>query len=161
MTAEPSRAVMLPSPPVARPGGGRVESNDVSETLWMWRRAWALVDRAERLQRQLFEPRTKARRSTPVWEPPIDVYETSEGYHVVVALPGVDPGGLELAVEGHVLAVAGHGSRPALGEAVVHRLEIPHGCFERRVALPPGAYEIGSQRWVDGCLVLLVRRVRA
>lgn len=133
----------------------------MSETLWMWRRAWALVDRAERVQRQLFEPRPTSRRRSPVWEPPIDVYETDEGYHVMAALPGVQPEGLELAVEGRVVTIAGQGSRPMYGEAVVHRLEIPHGCFERRVALPPGSYELDSQRWVHGCLVLLVRRVHA
>ena len=130
----------------------------MSETLWMWRRAWALVERAERLQRQVFEPRATT-RSRPVWEPPIDVYETDEGFRVVVALPGVDPGRLEVAIEGPVLSIAGHGARPAFGQAVVRRLEIPHGCFERRVALPPGTFEVHEHEWRNGCVVLHVQRV--
>jgi hypothetical protein len=36
----------------------------------------------------------------------------------------------------------------------VHRLEIPYGRFERRIALPPGRYELLEQACMNGCLVL-------
>jgi len=131
----------------------------MSDTVWMWRRAWALVERAERLQRQIFEPGAAARPAhVPVWEPPIDVYETAAGFHVVVALPAVDPERLELAIDGRVLTIAGHCRRPSYEGAVVRRMEIPHGCFERRIALPAEGFAIGSHELVDGCLILLVRR---
>ncbi len=43
---------------------------------------------------------------------------------------------------------------PGLKHARVHRLEIPHGQFERRVELPPGSYELNKRMLVNGCLFL-------
>jgi len=42
---------------------------------------------------------------------------------------------------------------------VVHRLEIPHGRFERRVALPPGSYEVERKELVNGCLLLGLKKL--
>jgi hypothetical protein len=36
----------------------------------------------------------------------------------------------------------------------VRQLEIPYGAFERRIALPPGRFEVGKPELVQGCLVL-------
>jgi HSP20 family molecular chaperone IbpA len=36
----------------------------------------------------------------------------------------------------------------------VHRLEIPYGRFERRIALPPSGLELGQAEFADGCLML-------
>ena len=57
----------------------------------MWAEACALLDRAEQLHRQFFEP---ARAGTRLarWEPPIDVFETEQQLRIIVALPGVAPG---------------------------------------------------------------------
>ena len=56
----------------------------------MWAEACALLDRAEQLHRQFFEP---ARAGTRLarWEPPIDVFETEQQLRIIVALPGVAP----------------------------------------------------------------------
>jgi len=131
----------------------------MSETVWMWRRAWALLDRAERLQRQLFEPDAPGprRARTPVWEPPTDVYETAEGLYVVVALPGVDPMRVEVTIEGRLLRITGHCGRPSFEGAVVHRVEIPRGCFERQVVLPAEGYAMRMSAMEHGCLTLIVR----
>jgi hypothetical protein len=42
--------------------------------------------------------------------------------------------------------------------AIIHRLEIPHGRFERRIELPPGQYEFGRQELAHGCLMIGLRK---
>jgi hypothetical protein len=64
---------------------------------------------------------------------------------VVVALPGVDPDKVEAAIVDGDLEIAGTGVLPRqLQAAVMHRLELPHGCFERRVQLPDGGSQVGA-----------------
>ena len=43
---------------------------------------------------------------------------------------------------------------PVLRTAIIHRLELPQGRFERHIPLPPGVY--GKPRTVvaNGCLVI-------
>ena len=60
---------------------------------------------------------------------------------VIVALPGVKPEQVEAAIDGGDLVLAGTRTLPAeLASAVIHRLELPQGRFERRLALPGGRY---------------------
>ncbi|WP_207480037.1 Hsp20/alpha crystallin family protein [Arenibaculum pallidiluteum] len=121
--------------------------------LSMWAEACEMLDRAERLHRQFFTPVASA--AHPVWEPPIDVYETDAEYVLVVALPGVAPGSVEVTIERRTLTVLAERHLPALsGRAAIHRLEIPQGRFERRLELPPVPLELGRRDLVDGCLVL-------
>ena len=42
---------------------------------------------------------------------------------------------------------------------VIHRLEIPYGRFDRRIALPRGRYEIGRRELADGLLTIELLRV--
>ena len=67
--------------------------------------------------------------------------ETEREVLVLVALPGVDPDRVEAVIDGADLVVAGSRVLPAaLRTAVIHRLELPQGRFERRVRLPAGRY---------------------
>jgi HSP20 family protein len=38
--------------------------------------------------------------------------------------------------------------------AAIHRLEIPHGHFERRIVLQAGRLELARREVTDGCLLL-------
>ena len=105
---------------------------------WMWSEACEMLTRAERLHREFFRPARSASGSL-AWEPPVDVLETEREVLVLMALPGVDPERVEALIDGADLAVAGSRVLPAvLRTAVIHRLELPQGRFERRVRLPPG-----------------------
>ena len=42
---------------------------------------------------------------------------------------------------------------PELRTAVIHRLELPQGRFERRIPLPPGRYDAVRRFAANGCLV--------
>src|SRR5690606_37570887 len=105
------------------------------------------VARADRLQRQMFQPAASSPRRAPAWEPPVDVFETATDLRVLAALPGIDPGQIQVAIDDGVLIIAGERRlRPELQGAVIHRLELPQGRFERRLALPAGRFEVEPPR---------------
>jgi HSP20 family protein len=126
---------------------------------WMWGEALDVLARAERMHRQLFQPvAAPARR--PCWEPPVDVLETRDQVVIIAALPGVSDTALSLAIEGPALVIGGERTLPAeLRTAVIHRLELPQGRFERRVPLPAGQYDQIRHRVQDGCLVVTLRKL--
>lgn len=124
----------------------------------MWAQACELLERAERLQRQFFRLGTET-ASRHAWQPPTDIFETERELWILVALPGVPAADIELGIEGGALRVSGMRPLPqAMRQATVHRLEIPHGRFERRIELPPGRYELDRHEVQHGCLVLTLRK---
>ena len=127
---------------------------------WMWSEACEMLVRAERLQRQFFEPRHDARR-VPQWEPPVDVLETPHEVLVFVALPGVNPDRVQIVIEGTALILSGTRQLPReLAPAVIHRLELPQGQFRRRIVLPSGRYTGARRSSVDGCLVITLSKAQ-
>jgi HSP20 family protein len=125
---------------------------------WMWAEALELLQDAERLQRQFFQ--VGALKGAPCWEPPVDLYENGNELRLLVALPGVTPQQLEVVLAPSLIIVRGERSLPTNSRrAAIHRLEIPYGRFERRVALPPGQFELLDRRLEHGCLVLELRRL--
>ena len=118
--------------------------------------AFDMLREADRLHRQFMT--LALGRAGPCWEPPVDMLEDSHGFLVRVALPGVDSGDVEIRTDGARLSVVG--LRPlAIAGAVVHRLEIPYGRFERTIDLPPGRYELVERSLADGCLLMKLRRL--
>jgi HSP20 family protein len=119
---------------------------------WMWSQACELLDRAERMQRE-FVRYVGPGRDTAVWEPPVDIQETAEGLQFTFALPGVEPDGIDVALDHSALTVSAVRA-PRLGEpsSIVRRLEIPHGRFQRRISLPGSRLRLGESRYVNGCL---------
>ncbi|MCL4695729.1 MAG: Hsp20/alpha crystallin family protein [Burkholderiaceae bacterium] len=125
---------------------------------WMWMQACELLGQAERLQRQFFRPGA-ADRAQPAWEPPIDVFDDERETLVVVAMPGVVAERVQVVLEDGALVVRGVRPLPAAGAQLrLRRLEIPHGAFERHIALAPGRYEMDPPELADGCLQLRLRR---
>jgi HSP20 family protein len=125
--------------------------------VWMWSEAVEKLDRADRLHRQFFELRES--RQAPAWEPPADVLETARELVVIVALPGVDADRVEIAIDRGDLVIRGDRVLPAeLRDAVIHRLELPQGRFERRLALPAGRYADIRRAAVDGCVLITLRK---
>jgi HSP20 family protein len=121
---------------------------------WMWAEALDMLARAERAHRQMFHP--TGRQAQIAWEPPADVLETERDVLVLMALPGVDVAEVDAAIQdGRVLVVSGRRILPPeLQSAVIHRLELPQGYFERRISLPPGRYGRVTRAESNGCLVI-------
>jgi HSP20 family molecular chaperone IbpA len=116
----------------------------------LWERARTILDEAQRIERELCRV-----RAVPLWVPPVDVLLTATEVWVLIALPGVENEGVEVALDGARLVVCGQRRvPPALARAAVHRLEIPRGRFERRIDLPPGEYELRRRDLVHGVLAL-------
>ena len=121
---------------------------------WMWERARSMVERADRLQRQFFQPAPPGGRQ-PAWRPPVDVFETQTELWILVALPGVELSAVEVEQTEGSLRISGHRHHPqAFRGSNVHRLEIPYGRFERVIQLPPGRYRAQEPRQADGCVLL-------
>jgi HSP20 family molecular chaperone IbpA len=121
----------------------------------MWAQAYEAMERAQRLHRQFFH----RAHTAPCWEAPVDIFETDDALTIVIALPGVDPDQVQVTLSAGVLIVSGE--RPLPGElknARIHRLEIPHGHFERRIELPPARLELSGRHLANGCLMLQLHK---
>ena len=128
-------------------------------TAWMWAEACGLIEQAERMHRQFFRL-SASTGAQAVWEPPVDVFEDESEIVVVVALPGVLPEDLEVAVERGDLIV--HARRPLAVSGTRHavrQLEIPYGYFERRIPLPPARLHAASHELAHGCLIVRLKKV--
>ena len=125
---------------------------------WMWSEAFEMLARAERLHHEFFRP-AQSSAGVPAWEPPVDVLETEREVQILVALPGVDVEGVEVVIDGADLVVTGRRVLPTcFRTAIIHRLEIPQGRFERRMRLPPGHYADFRRTMVNGCLVVTLQK---
>lgn len=118
----------------------------------MWLQALELSEQAERLQRRFVRylgPGTDA----VSWEPPVDIHETPDGFILLFALPGVTPEDIEIRLERTALTVS---ARRRVGvvepNALIRRLEIPHGRFVRQIALSGPALQVAESRYHNGCL---------
>ena len=125
---------------------------------WMLTEAFALLERADRMHRQFFHLGA-VRAQRPVWHPPVDIYETEAEVVILVALPGVEPDRVEIHQDGAALLVRGERPMPASSrEALIHRLEIPFGRFERQITLSSPDLVPVRQELVSGCLQIVLRK---
>ena len=119
----------------------------------MWSEALAVLDRAERLQRQFFT------QVAPAWAPPVDVVESDDTLQVHVALPGVHADAITLGLDPAGIAISALRAFPGSGkQGRIHRIEIPYGRFERYVALPLEQLELAGKALEHGVLTLTFRR---
>lgn len=127
-------------------------------TEWMWARAVEMLDEAERLNRRFFHLAGTG-GAAAAWEPPADVFDDGREVVIVVAMPGVHPDRVEVLHEAGALVVRGVRTLPRTrtGHRIL-QLEIPHGAFERRIALPHGTFDLAPPELADGCLFLRLTR---
>jgi len=127
-------------------------------TDWMWSQAIDLLEQAERMHRQFFRL-SASERTTPTWEPPVDVFEDEDEVVIIAALPGVPADRIEVTYEPGVLVVRAERPLPLSGAGrSVRQLEIPYGYFERRIPLADVDLAAGMRELRDGCLMLRLRK---
>jgi HSP20 family molecular chaperone IbpA len=125
----------------------------------MWAEALKMLDEANRLQRRFFEVSVRP-LAAPQWEPPVDIFESDDELWFFYALPGVAIEQVQVGMNGGELVVRGERQLPPVAHTTtIRRLELPHGRFERRVALPAGRYDLIAQSLDQGCLVIGLRRI--
>ncbi len=126
---------------------------------WTWAQTVDMLDQAERLRQQFFRLASHTERAHVRWEPPVDVYASDDRILVEVALPGVPAERVELLLRSGELVIRGERQLPRRpAGTALHRLEIPYGRFERRLALGPGDWDLVDRNLADGCLQLLLAR---
>ena len=118
----------------------------------MWLHALELADQTERLHKRFLRylgPGTDA----VTWEPPADIYETPEGFVLHFALPGVASEDIHVRLDAGSLTVSAQ-RRPGVSDpgAKIRRLELPHGCFVRQIALSGPVMRLSESRYLNGCL---------
>jgi HSP20 family molecular chaperone IbpA len=127
---------------------------------WMWSEAFEILARAERMHRQFFQPSSSA--ASVAWEPPVDVLETDRAVLVLVALPGVDFGEVKALISQGELLISGCRTYPPeMQTAVIHRLELPQGRFERRIRLPAGRYSAVHRSEFNGSMLITLEKSEA
>lgn len=125
---------------------------------WMWVEACEVLDRAERLQRQFLRYLGRGADGA-LWEPPVDIQETADGLILLFALPGVAPEEISLRLEPtELILTALRPLKLSSAEAVIRRLEIPHGRFLRRIPLAGVPLRLAASRYEHGCLEVRLTR---
>jgi HSP20 family protein len=77
--------------------------------------------------------------ATAMWVPLVDIHEYADRFELQVDLPGVDPGQVDLTLDGGILTVSGDRPEPARKEGEEpqgRRVERGYGLFYRRFVLP-------------------------
>ena len=143
---------------------GSAGSGEAMETkfpsYWMWSEAFEMLARAERMHRQFFPPSGSGAPVT--WEPPVDILETEHAVLVLVALPGVDFDEVKAVINQGELLISGSRTYPQeMRTAIIHRLELPQGRFERRIRLPAGRYSAIHRSDSSGHLLITLQKSEA
>jgi HSP20 family protein len=88
---------------------------------------------------------------------PMDAYRSGDAFLVLLDLPGVAAGSIELTVEQNVLTVHATRTRPEGGQAEMLAAERPHGTFSRQLFLGDtlDTDNIGAN-YSDGVLTLRI-----
>lgn len=126
---------------------------DPSKTMWI--HALQMLEKADRMHRQFFQLE-QSKKNGPVWEPPVDIFETEDQLLIWIALPGVSPENIRIIADRGMLTIIGEKPFAAEEKTAIRRMEIPHGRFERRIKLKN--FEIQENILVNGCLKLVLKK---
>jgi len=119
----------------------------------MWSEALSVLDRAQRLHQQFFT------HAATAWEPPADIVEAGDALQVHVALPGVAADAVTIGLDRDGISISALRAFPCASQNTrIHRVEIPYGRFERRIALPLEGIELAGKALENGILTLAFRR---
>jgi len=93
--------------------------------------------------------------------PPINVYDSEEGYRLRAELPGIDPDSLDITVTRNEVVIKGERVRPERPEGSrFHRRERTSGKFSRAFGMPDNIDADAVQAtYANGVLELLLPRI--
>ena len=96
-----------------------------------------------------------------IWRPNIDVYESADEVIVLADMAGLNKEELRIEVNRHKIKIAGiRKAIQLLQNARYCQAEIPHGYFERNVALPaPVDGQSAVATYADGILMVRMNKL--
>jgi HSP20 family protein len=103
---------------------------------------WSFVPRLQTEINRLFGNANQSDSSsvTATWIPAVDIHEYADRFELYVDLPSVDPGKVELTLEGGILTLSGQRTAPEFSKSndkpQYTRSERGLGRFYRRFVLP-------------------------
>ncbi len=105
---------------------------------------WSLMPRLQDEINRLFGNmgENDSSSATAAWVPPVDIHEYADRFELYVDLPGVDPGKVDLTLDGGILTLSGQredASDTRNNDVQYRRTERSHGHFHRRFVLPDTA----------------------
>lgn len=93
------------------------------------------------------------------WRPQVDICEEEDGVLVLVEIAGVNKEDLHVEIQSRMLKISGKREFPDTENKKFLLAEIPHGYFERRIALPyPVHTETATATYNDGVLKVWVKK---
>lgn len=95
---------------------------------------WASFDQLRRALDQFQSPSAMPRRTGAF--PPVNLYETVDGYVLTAELPGVSPDDIDISIERNRVTLGGRREVERPEDGSVHRAERASGQFRRSVELP-------------------------
>ncbi len=91
--------------------------------------------------------------------PPVNLYETAEGYVLTSELPGLSSDGVEVSTDGNRVTIRGERRIERPHDASVHRLERRAGVFRRSFELPKDVDATKAQAtYRNGVLMVRIPR---
>jgi HSP20 family protein len=92
------------------------------------------------------------------FRPQVDCFRTADPPEltVVMELPGVEPGDVQIAVRGQELLIEGVRRRPNAAGRTYHRVEIEHGPFQRRITLGDDVDTDGARTSLERGMLTIV-----
>ncbi len=99
-------------------------------------------------------------RARALWQPPADVYETTDALVVRVELPGMRDAEIEVQIDEQTLRISGVRPEQRAGDVLAyHQMGINTGAFALEVFLArPVDYERVSANYDDGFLTVMLPR---
>ena len=103
---------------------------------------WSLVPRLQDEINRLFGNvnQSDSSSATATWVPAVDIHEYEDRFELYVDVPGVEPGKVDLTLEGGILTLSGQRTPPLSGkrgeQPQYARSERGLGHFYRRFVLP-------------------------
>ncbi len=96
------------------------------------------------------------RPSGRLWCPAADVYRTENGWIVKVDLAGIEPGDVQVTLDGPILRLSGSRRDSTCGKGISHyQLEITYSRFEKMIQFPRSIEHATVERdYHHGLLIL-------
>ncbi len=95
--------------------------------------------------------------TTNIWQPSIDIYETSENVVVKMDISGVDIKEMNIEFDGSMLTISGERSDESGHlKTCYHQMEIRYGHFERKISIPKPIKEENIEAMLEDGILMIV-----